>query len=274
MAELDKDEKEILNLDEAAELFNVSVKTFIKLLREEKVPGRKIGREWRFSKSALINWLSSGDSQIYSSSENETKEFFNSVASEWECLSQGYYDESVRDILLNSGILNKKMHVVDLGAGDGYLSRAISEHVDRVTAVDISAEMLRELQKKANSEGKGNIGGLECDGRDIPLPDSSVDLICSNMYLHHIEDPETAIREMKRLLKPGGKVFLADLKEHGNKELAEKMHDEWLGFNADQLKKWFEKVGFKKIAIEYPGEGKDAARGKNGKGIIILTAES
>ena len=53
-------DKEILNMEEAAELFNVSVKTFIKLLKEEKVPGRKIGREWRFSRSALVNWLSSG----------------------------------------------------------------------------------------------------------------------------------------------------------------------------------------------------------------------
>ncbi|NLO40177.1 MAG: helix-turn-helix domain-containing protein, partial [Ruminiclostridium sp.] len=37
-------------MEEAAELFGVSIKTFIKLLREENVPARKIGREWRFSK--------------------------------------------------------------------------------------------------------------------------------------------------------------------------------------------------------------------------------
>jgi excisionase family DNA binding protein len=267
-----KGEKEILNLDEAAEMFNVSVKTFIKLLREEKVPGRKIGREWRFSRSALVNWLSSGDSQAYSSSETETRDFFNSVASEWEHLSKGYYDESVKNILLGSKILSKGMHVVDLGAGDGYLSRAISGHVEKVTVVDISEAMLRELMKKAKAEGIRNIEAIECDGRDIPLPDASVDLICSNMYLHHIEDPETAIREMKRLLKKGGKVFLADLKEHGNKELAEKMHDQWLGFKSDELKKWFEKAGFSNVTVEFPGERKDAARGKNEQGIIILTA--
>ena len=65
-------EKEILTMEEAAERFSVSIKTFIKLLKEEKVPGRKIGREWRFSRKALIDWLSSGDSQVYSSSEGDT----------------------------------------------------------------------------------------------------------------------------------------------------------------------------------------------------------
>ena len=82
-------EKEILNMEEAAELFNVSIKTFIKLLKEEKVPARKIGREWRFSRQALIQWLSSGDSQQYSSSESEAKEFFDSVAPEWSKLRAG-----------------------------------------------------------------------------------------------------------------------------------------------------------------------------------------
>ncbi|MDU3722938.1 MAG: helix-turn-helix domain-containing protein, partial [Clostridium celatum] len=49
--------KEILNLQEVCELLNVSEKTMIKLLKEENIPARKIGREWRFSKQAVINWL-------------------------------------------------------------------------------------------------------------------------------------------------------------------------------------------------------------------------
>ena len=83
-------EKEILNMEEAAELFGVSIKTFIKLLREENVPARKIGREWRFSKGALVNWLSKGSSKEYSSSEQETRRFFEQVADKWEQISGQY----------------------------------------------------------------------------------------------------------------------------------------------------------------------------------------
>jgi excisionase family DNA binding protein len=56
---------EILNLEQAIEFLGVSEKTLIKLLREEHIPARKIGREWRFSKEALISWLASGDSVDY-----------------------------------------------------------------------------------------------------------------------------------------------------------------------------------------------------------------
>ncbi len=56
---------DILNIEQAVEFLGVSEKTLIKLLREEHVPARKIGREWRFSREALISWLSSGDSIDY-----------------------------------------------------------------------------------------------------------------------------------------------------------------------------------------------------------------
>jgi excisionase family DNA binding protein len=56
---------DILNLEQAIEFLGVSEKTLIKLLREEHIPARKIGREWRFSRQALISWLSSGDSIDY-----------------------------------------------------------------------------------------------------------------------------------------------------------------------------------------------------------------
>jgi excisionase family DNA binding protein len=58
-------ENDILNLEQAIELFGVSERTMIKLLREENVPARKIGREWRFSKAALLRWLGEGDSANY-----------------------------------------------------------------------------------------------------------------------------------------------------------------------------------------------------------------
>lgn len=56
---------DILNLEQAIEFLGVSEKTLIKLLREEHIPARKIGREWRFSREALINWIASGDSTSY-----------------------------------------------------------------------------------------------------------------------------------------------------------------------------------------------------------------
>lgn len=50
-------DQEILNIDGAAAFLGVSVKTFSKVLREGDVPGRKVGREWKFSRQALVDWV-------------------------------------------------------------------------------------------------------------------------------------------------------------------------------------------------------------------------
>ncbi|MCL6589487.1 MAG: methyltransferase domain-containing protein [Firmicutes bacterium] len=242
-------DKEILNMEEAAELFNVSIKTFIKLLKEEKVPGRKIGREWRFSRKALIDWLSSGDSQAYSGSESDTKEFFNQVAPEWETLSKNYYDESIKTKLLELNILDPSMTLMDLGAGDGYIARHAAAAVRKVIAVDISREMLKELQNKARAEGINNIETIESDGCDVPLDGSSIDVVCASMYLHHIEDPLAAFKEIHRLLKPGGTVFIADYHEHSNEELKARMHDLWPGFKLESIRSWAGAANFKNVQL-------------------------
>lgn len=263
-------DKEILTLEEAAELFGVSVKTFIKLLKEETVPARKIGREWRFSKRALIEWLSSGDSQAYSSSERDTTEFFNGIAPEWDKIRQNYYDESIKEKLINLGILEKNMIIVDLGAGDGFISRAVSRYVDKVIAIDLSPEMLKQLTIKANKEGIKNIQTIVGDGLELPLDDSSVNVVCASMFLHHIEAPELAIKEIYRVLKPGGIVFIADFHEHNNKDLLEKMHDTWPGFKNSEIKAWLNKNGFKNIQIDTLADNK---RKNMHTGIFTLRAE-
>jgi excisionase family DNA binding protein len=261
-------DKEILTMEEAAELFGVSVKTFIKLLKEEKVPARKIGREWRFSRRALIEWLSAGNSQEYSASEGEAREFFNDVAPQWEQLRSNYYDESICEKLIGLDILKEGMVVADLGAGDGYISREISRLVKKVTAIDISGEMLKELRKKSREAGIKNIETVESNGMDVPFPDSSFDVVCASMYLHHIEEPIVAVKEMYRILRPGGKVFLADFREHSDSDLKEKMHDLWQGFKEDEIKSWFDKSGFKDINIDTVSKGKS----KKNTSILVITA--
>ena len=61
---------ELMTFKEAAEFLKVSEKTLMRLLAEESVPARKIGTKWRFSKEALLRWLSEGDSKNYAKNAN------------------------------------------------------------------------------------------------------------------------------------------------------------------------------------------------------------
>jgi excisionase family DNA binding protein len=66
-------DRDILNIDEAAALLGVSVKTFNKVLHTENLPARKIGREWKFSRAALISWVGDGRSMdFYRESSDST----------------------------------------------------------------------------------------------------------------------------------------------------------------------------------------------------------
>ena len=58
-------DRDILNLEEAATLLGVSAKTFNKVLHTESIPARKIGREWKFSRQALIDWVGGGRSDQF-----------------------------------------------------------------------------------------------------------------------------------------------------------------------------------------------------------------
>jgi len=58
-------QREIFNLEEAARFLGVSVKTFNKVLHSESLPARKIGREWKFSRAALVAWVAAGRSDRY-----------------------------------------------------------------------------------------------------------------------------------------------------------------------------------------------------------------
>ena len=63
-------DREILNIDEAAEFLGVSVKTFNKVLHTQKIPARKVGREWKFSRRALIEWVGNGSSEAFYKDHN------------------------------------------------------------------------------------------------------------------------------------------------------------------------------------------------------------
>ncbi|QDU84226.1 Helix-turn-helix domain protein [Planctomycetes bacterium Pla163] len=72
---------EILNIEEAAKLLGVSVKTFNKVLHSQELPARKIGREWKFSRQALIDWVGSGRSaDFYRDAASEERATESSAA--------------------------------------------------------------------------------------------------------------------------------------------------------------------------------------------------
>lgn len=85
---------EILNIEQAAQLLGVSVKTFNKVLHSQNLPARKIGREWKFSRQALILWVGEGKSADYYRESTSTAVVTPTAPPEGKGASQSEADKS------------------------------------------------------------------------------------------------------------------------------------------------------------------------------------
>jgi ubiquinone/menaquinone biosynthesis C-methylase UbiE len=95
--------------------------------------------------------------------------------------------------------------ILDLGCGTGRFSRPIAEHFNTgVIAIDPSEAMLAEARKKASPHVRYERGA----GENIPLPDSSVDMVFMSMVFHHFKDRDRVAAECHRVLRDEGRIAM------------------------------------------------------------------
>ncbi len=109
--------------------------------------------------------------------------------------------------------LKKGNTVADIGCGIGYFTLPAAEIAGAsclVYAMDISAEMLEEIERKALEAGLANIRGIKTDEYDLKADSLSVDFAIVSNVLHEIEDKDRFIAEINRILKPGGTLAVIE----------------------------------------------------------------
>ncbi len=181
----------------------------------------------------------------------EASRYFSQIAGAWDSVRAGFYSEDVRDAAIAKAYLHPEMVVADVGAGTGFISAGLAPSVRMVHVIDGSWEMLEEARK--NLQAFENIEFHQADGLSIPLPDASMDAVFANMYLHHCPDPLKAIREMMRLLRPGGRLVITDLDGHTNEWMKTEMADVWQGFERSQVRAWFREAGLVNVIVDCTG---------------------
>ena len=150
----------------------------------------------------------------------EIAAFKEQVAQDWAnddtaAAWQKYYPQmrqqmaAVTEALVESAQPAPGMRILDLASGNGEpslsLARRVAPH-GRVTATDLNAAMLAALRANATTDGVTNIETKVCDAQELPFADGSFDLVTSRFGVMFFADTPAALREIRRVLKPGGRV--------------------------------------------------------------------
>ena len=107
--------------------------------------------------------------------------------------------------------LSPLSEVVDVAAGTGLFGRAVAPAVARITAVDITPEMIEQGRRRAEQDGIPNMVWRQGAAEALPFPDDSFDLAITRYSIHHFVDPEAVLREMARTCRPDGAVVAVDM---------------------------------------------------------------
>ena len=130
----------------------------------------------------------------------------------------GHLLHPLRKLLLSPKQLVRRLElrpdltVLELGPGPGYFSIEVARSLPegKLILVDVQREMLDMARRRLEAQGLRNIDYVQADALRLPLEDASVDVAFSVAVLGEVSDPEAALRELRRVLRPGARISLTE----------------------------------------------------------------
>lgn len=145
------------------------------------------------------------------------------------------------------GLLLPRLTVADLGCGEGYLTVEAARWAGRVFAVDRSDAVIERARALAARRRVANITWKRGELEKLPLANGSVDVALLSQALHHAKDPARAVAEAVRVVAPGGRVLVLDLRKHDEEWVRSKLGDRRLGFTDAELKRLLTGAGLRSV---------------------------
>ncbi len=119
--------------------------------------------------------------------------------------------------------------VLDVACGPGLLVCAFGKVVKHATGIDMTPAMLEQARRTQQEQGLKNVSWQQGDVYSLPFPPLQFSIVSSRFVFHHLQDPLAALKEMKRVCKPGGRIVVADMAPQPAKadalNAAEKLRD-------------------------------------------------
>lgn len=162
-----------------------------------------------------------------------SREFFDRAGVRWDEMRDRFFG---RRFYLTAllGLIDPGLTVADLGCGTGAVAEALAPFVSHLYAVDGSRAMLDAAQVRL--EAATNVELRRGELEQLPLEDGSLDAATLILVLHHLSDPACVLKEVARVLRPGGRLLLVDMLPHDRQEYRTEMGHVWLGFDPELVR--------------------------------------
>lgn len=183
-------------------------------------------------------------------SRGGSRDFFDTLAVDWDKLGTRFRSGVARERVA-SALLPTGLTVADLGCGTGYMARSLLGRVSRLICVDRSPGMLDEARRRLTPPPSGcevefREGGLD----ELPIEDGELDGAMLGMVLHHVEDIDLALEEVRRVIRPGGSLAVLDLAPHRETWMHEALGDRRLGLDSRDVLSALSRAGFEDLRLE------------------------
>jgi ubiquinone/menaquinone biosynthesis C-methylase UbiE len=188
--------------------------------------------------------------------------YFSRNAAEWDALRRLHVSEAEVEEALAELVGKEPVDAfLDLGTGTGRILQLFEGLYQRGVGVDASRDMLAVARANLDRAGITKASIRHGDIFNLPLERDEFDVVTIHQVLHFLEEPEAAIGEAARMLKPGGRLLIIDLAPHGLEYLRDEHAHIRLGFSHQTMREWLERAGLavdKTIDLEPPASGANA----------------
>jgi SAM-dependent methyltransferase len=147
------------------------------------------------------------------------------------------------------GHLLPAVAVADIGCGEGYLAVEAAAWASHVVGIDRSDDVLERAKGLAERRRVTNVEWKKGDLLRLPLRDATIDVAMLSQSLHHASDPERAVAEAARILRPGGRLLILDLKAHAEAWVRPRFGDRHLGFSPFALENLVRGAGLTDVRV-------------------------
>ncbi|HZV20616.1 MAG TPA: metalloregulator ArsR/SmtB family transcription factor [Hyphomicrobiales bacterium] len=170
--------------------------------------------------------------------------YFDKNAAQWDRIRSLHIpEEEVEAAILEALKPGPYELILDLGTGTGRILQLVAPLARRATGVDTNREMLKCARVRLDRPQFSNCSVRLGDIYDLPFPDNSADAVIIHQVLHFLDNPQSALGEAARVLKPAGRLLIVDFAPHNLEFLRDEHAHIRLGFSAKEVTGWCEEHG-------------------------------